>query len=496
MSVASLFPSSRSGGMDCNLSMMVRQTSETDSASGLYYQERLHTVGLKILRTLIITATIKYQILLIFLFPFANSLSQDWVKIIPKFSTGDTTYDISEGVFVSRDIGWVIPRYRDTTYIFKTTDGGYNWILQKRIDYLVHTTLFALDSLHCWALGSVGGIIFTTNGGDDWNISVTVPWTGSDFSALFFFNHLEGIIANQFRWFTADGGQNWTALDTSKILCATDMTFIGRKHGWIVCESNTWATDGGLIAASNDSGRTWELQGDTLFIPIMNAVWFVDTLIGFAVGTNVTFSTGFIYSTTDGGTIWSWKQILGGGVFSDVGFLNKDRGWISGYQGRDTGYQGLIWSTSDRGEHWTVYETGINVRLGNISVLPFENTVYVFGENNTLFRADLTTGVLHPSDKPLMFVLTQNYPNPFNLTSKIKYSIPFQSHVWLKIFDIQGRAITTLVDENKVAGEYEFNWNAEGLSSGVYFYQIAARPTATQTTTPTFVNVKKMILVR
>ena len=91
------------------------------------------------------------------------------------------------------------------------------------------------------------------------------------------------------------------------------------------------------------------------------------------------------------------------------------------------------------------------------------------------------------SDYPLNFILGQNYPNPFNPSTKIKYSIPQSTNVVIKVFDILGNEIETLVNEEKQVGAYEITWYAENLPSGVYFYQLKAG---------SFVETKKMVLLR
>ena len=85
------------------------------------------------------------------------------------------------------------------------------------------------------------------------------------------------------------------------------------------------------------------------------------------------------------------------------------------------------------------------------------------------------------------FALKQNYPNPFNPSTIFKYSIPTQSKVIIKVFDILGNEIETLVNEEKPVGEYESTWNAANLPSGVYFYQLKSGK---------FIQTKKMILLR
>ena len=80
-----------------------------------------------------------------------------------------------------------------------------------------------------------------------------------------------------------------------------------------------------------------------------------------------------------------------------------------------------------------------------------------------------------------------NYPNPFNPTTQIKYSIKESGLVQIKVYDILGKEITTLVNERKDAGSYTIDFNASELPSGVYIYQL---------TTPGFTQARKMILAK
>jgi hypothetical protein len=87
----------------------------------------------------------------------------------------------------------------------------------------------------------------------------------------------------------------------------------------------------------------------------------------------------------------------------------------------------------------------------------------------------------------LDFLLLQNYPNPFNPSTKISYYIPNNSFTTIKVYDILGNEIETLVKEEKESGTYELTWYAEGLPSGVYFYQLTAG---------SFSQTKKMLLIK
>ncbi len=74
---------------------------------------------------------------------------------------------------------------------------------------------------------------------------------------------------------------------------------------------------------------------------------------------------------------------------------------------------------------------------------------------------------------PDVLSLKQNYPNPFNPSTTIKYSLPERSHVDLRIFNILGQEVETLVDNTKPAGEYEITWQAGNVASGIYFYRLS-----------------------
>lgn len=91
------------------------------------------------------------------------------------------------------------------------------------------------------------------------------------------------------------------------------------------------------------------------------------------------------------------------------------------------------------------------------------------------------------SEVPGDFSLSQNYPNPFNPSTKINFSIPADDNVKIKVYDMLGKVVSTIVDEHVRAGNYEVNFNASELSSGTYFYKME---------TSGFTDIKKMVLVK
>jgi len=96
---------------------------------------------------------------------------------------------------------------------------------------------------------------------------------------------------------------------------------------------------------------------------------------------------------------------------------------------------------------------------------------------------------------PQTYELSQNFPNPFNPSTTIKYQIPKTGNVTLKIYDILGSEIATLVNEVKSEGRYEVNFDASKLASGVYIYRLQVNGTSSSLTDD-FVSTKKMILMK
>lgn len=184
------------------------------------------------------------------------------------------------------------------------------------------------------------------------------------------------------------------------------------------------------------------------------------------------------------------------------GFINNS--WYLVYSGnyrvQSTGWQYVNLMTPF---HWDgVSNILIEVCFGNDNYTNYSSTfvegtdatqMYIFGHrNDTLacvqnpdniltnnakpnicFRINPTVG-LKPgsSNNPTEYKLYQNYPNPFNPVTRIKYDIPKQGYASLRIFDVLGREVKTLVSEIKTAGSYSLDYDASGLPSGIYFYRL------------------------
>ena len=104
---------------------------------------------------------------------------------------------------------------------------------------------------------------------------------------------------------------------------------------------------------------------------------------------------------------------------------------------------------------------------------------------STLDRSSAASDVY--KRQPLSFSLSQNYPNPFNPTTKINYTVPFDSKVTITVYSITGELVTELVNNNLVAGSYSVDFNGSNLASGMYIYKMTAG---------SFTQINKMMLMK
>ncbi len=210
-----------------------------------------------------------------------------------------------------------------------------------------------------------------------------------------------------------------------------------------------------------------------------NVLCFGSTPNNLFAGTN-----GFLYRSVSGGAWKDVSPVQGGasvtGLASDGNVLFASC-WGSG-----------VYVSTDDGNSWTQINTGLNKQAYNVSSLAITDK-YLFagtGDQGIWRRplSDLVTSVSSQNEnRPAKFYLFQNYPDPFNPSTVIKYSLPVTGLVTLKIYDILGKEISTLVDNIQNAGIHEVTFNASGLASGVYIYKLSAG---------NFIAEKKLVLMK
>lgn len=388
--------------------------------------------------------------------------------------------------FINQDTGWAAG---EGGTIIKTTDGGINWEVQNTNVETFIVDLFFLNENLGWALtirqivpfGTT--VLHTTNGGDDW-IAEDFPQQSVIMNTIFFFDSLTGLIGGRNISKTTDGGQTWqiTNIDSNMVsgLPVYKFNFYSRDFGY---SCGGFIDLAGAIWKTTDGGNNWTATGvspDQVFcisvIDSMNAVCLSGDPEGF-------FGTGLI-TTTDAGENWSYNELPFFGLSFSIGFRTELDAWsASGFQFLHSTDGGATWATESTPNETIIY------------ALDFINdqTGYAVGDSGVVLKfVPPPASVDDASSKITNFVLEQNYPNPFNPTTKIKYAISQEVRgkmrdVSLKVYDLLGNKVATLVDEEKPAGNYEIDFDGSNLPGGIYFYQLKAGG---------YSQTKKMVLLK
>ncbi len=208
--------------------------------------------------------------------------------------------------------------------------------------------------------------------------------------------------------------------------------------------------------------------------------------------------SGSAWLSTNGGALWTpihtgLPRAPGQLIRSTLIRVGSDREFWLGYDSPDSG---SVYRTTNAGQTWANYTGGSLGSPGTANTIrglwSGDTNVYAGVTVGTLGmhsnQGSIITGILSNNGNiPKVFALLQNFPNPFNPATYIQYDIPKEANVILKVFDITGKEVRTLVSETKRAGSYQILFDASSLPSGVYFYQITAGD---------FGDTKKMMLVK
>jgi hypothetical protein len=176
-----------------------------------------------------------------------------------------------------------------------------------------------------------------------------------------------------------------------------------------------------------------------------------------------------VLTSTNGGTNWVSLVMLNGGVSGELVTAPPQTAVFTPTAGQ-----------------WKYQKKALPVGTNKVQfngITAFGNNLYI----DSICVKHTVTGISPYEGTPKSFSLSQNYPNPFNPTTKINFALPKQGFVTLKIYDMLGREVRTLVNEVKSAGNFTVDFNASELSSGIYFYKLE---------TNGFSDIKKMMLIK
>lgn len=369
------------------------------------------------------------------------------------FADGRNIYAAtSSGLSISRNYGttWTDP------YAFKLPESWTGTGFAKAGVNL----FFATDSL----------VYRTSNSGVNWtevfqSYYNSTPVIASNGTNVFLFYYSDGMM------YSSNAGNNWTNIPypISNVykLAATGST--------LICGG-----DSGLYKTTN-LGQNWTKLNDGYFnatvrdFEVLNSNWYAATDLG-------------IFKSSDNGLSWlSTNSIIPYSSTYDIQAAGNNLYY--------TTFTKTIYVTTNSGLNWTQLSDEAGNRIFSITA----NTSYVYcgtsayqqnGDHTSgVYRHNLSiiTNVQNISEIPSTFRLFQNYPNPFNPVTTISFDVPKVSLVKISVYDITGREVSVIVNENMQAGSYERQWDGSSFSSGVYFYKITAGD---------FVQSKKMLLIK
>ncbi len=296
-------------------------------------------------------------------------------------------------------------------------------------------------------------------------------------------------------WRSTNGGNSWTAISSKLVWDNPEWPRFGTITTIGVSPANKdiiyVGTDDSKIWVSSDYGSTWNditnsyvKRWVTRVVPDP-----IDENIVYATYSGLKYGDPYsrIYRSTNKGE--TWFEISANLPDSPVNAFAVD------FNNQNVLYAGLdvgAFVSFNLGLSWDVLGDGLPmVSVYDMKIHPTENYLAIGTHGRSMYKIDLNKVVSINSDQsniPSSFSLEQNYPNPFNPSTSIEYSVPSNEHVSLKIFDVLGNEIQTLVNEQKSAGNYKVNFTASNLSSGVYLYRLK--------TSSGIIMTKKLVLLK
>ncbi|MCX6158560.1 MAG: YCF48-related protein [Ignavibacteriae bacterium] len=345
----------------------------------------------------------------------------------------------------------------------KTTNGGNFWTNLNGYGHFVY--VHCLDSSNIIA-ASWNNVQKSTNAGLNWVIKENV--SSGNLETACFINNTGYYNAGTVLGKTTDGGETWQHL-TTEISNFDKMFFLNENTGFA-------GYFGPNLLKTINGGLNWNLIYNGGLNEIIKSITFFDSLNGIFI------TEGHYIKTTNGGLNWTTNTLPTSNYISSSFTVNFNTWYIA--------FGNSIIKTTNSGLNWITQPLSVNRQINDIYFLD-TLTGYAAGYLGTIFRTTDGGGQVWVNNIneniPDKFLLYQNYPNPFNPITKIRFQIKDARFVTLKIFDILGNEIKTLLKEKESPGTYEVSFNASDLPSGVYFYRIQ---------TEDFIEGKKMILIK
>ena len=402
---------------------------------------------------------------------------------------GGSRYPLSYISFINENTGEVIG---NAQYLY-TTNGGVNWTINlvgsnswfEGSTNLIDAKLFAPASgYRTIYMPGVGGFPYytlekSTDAGLTWNSSFSTPGYGfggyCESEGTAYLVSTGSILKNS--------GTGWTTVYTNTSYSIGQISFANANTG-VVCRGGPVP---GILRTTN-GGTNWN------FIPSGNThnIWRINMLstgVGYLAG-----DSSFIMKTYDYGANWTLLPANGNINIADIKFATDNIGWYMGYTGFNSTMKKLYY-TPNGGVNFMQLQSLGNLNVGGFSFIN-ANTGFVCGDSGVVLKTTnggITFANTNNNSVPNSFSLSQNYPNPFNPSTTIKFDVPLNKggdrglSVKLIIYDLLGKEVSTLINEQLQPGSYSVDWDASNYPSGVYFYRLEAGD---------FSESKKMLMIK
>jgi hypothetical protein len=240
----------------------------------------------------------------------------------------------------------------------------------------------------------------------------------------------------------------------------------------VIAGDYTWNS----VFRSTDNGNNWttiSIGGSATNVVLCLSV----------SGNNIFAGTdnGGVFLSVNSGVNWVQTSLNNRGI---TAMTIKDNYIFAG-----DSFYGDVYLSSNNGTSWRTKSEGLGIHDNIWSLTTTSQSIFL-GSDSGIWRRgfDEIIGIRYiSSEVPSAYSLFQNYPNPFNPSTNIKFAIPISSNVKLGVYDITGKELGLLVNEQLKAGTYQTNWNALNYPSGVYFYRFSAGE---------YSETKRMVLVK
>lgn len=377
--------------------------------------------------------------------------------------------------------------------VLKSTNLGINWVNLTGNGIPTNVQLINICSPANYSniaftagyLGSDTWVWRTTNGGINW--TQIFYQAGGFINSVWMINNNIGFMMGDpvgqrwSLWKTTNGGTLW---DSTGLFLPQSGSETGYNNSMFIYYPKIWfGTNNSRIYYSTNFGNNWTIQS-------------VPDIYSYAIGGNplvhfeLFFGGGYLFKTTNDGMNWIQINSIGGGDFAGIGTTPLPVDYPQ--------YQ-LVWYIRNSnqiyfglssGTNWVIEYTNptASMKYHHLSFAQAGYRMFAVGTLGKISVRDLPYQVKKISTEiPPDFKLFQNYPNPFNQSTVIEFQCPVRSKIILEIYDISGKLISVLTNNEYDAGKYQIKFSGNYLSSGIYFIKLIAE---------NFTQTRWMVLIK